>query len=120
MVFTTAGTVYYGTFKAGKPEGQCTALQVVDLDAPRYDYSQGIWKDGRMEGKGHTGYCYFERSPEGEARDICKTGTFSLVLLIHTGIDHITFHKVLGECSCLADIPCLPFRACLLYTSRCV
>ena len=81
MVFTKAGTVYYGTFKAGKPEGQCTALQVVDLDAPRYDYSQGIWKDGRMEGKGHTGYCYFERSPEGEARDICKTGTFSQDLM---------------------------------------
>ena len=81
MVFTKAGTVYYGTFKAGKPEGQCTALQVVDLDAPRYDYSQGIWKDGRMEGKGHTGYCYFEGSPEGEARDICKTGTFSQDLM---------------------------------------
>lgn len=77
MVFTMAGTVYYGTFQDGKPEGQCTALQVVNLDAPRYDYSEGLWKDGRMEGKGHTGYCYYQWSPEGEVRDICKTGTFS-------------------------------------------
>lgn len=77
IVFTKAGTVYYGTFSKGKPEGQCTALQVVNLDAPRYDYSQGMWKDGMMEGQGHTGYCYYERIPHGEARDICRTGTFS-------------------------------------------
>lgn len=77
MVFTKAGTVFYGSFQAGKPEGQCTALQVVNLDAPRYDYSEGIWKDGQMDGPGHTGYCYYEGSPEGEARDICKAGTFS-------------------------------------------
>ena len=77
LVFTKAGTVYYGTFKNGKPEGTCTALQVVNLDAPRYDYSQGLWKNGKMEGKGHTGYCYYGRIPRGEARDICKTGTFS-------------------------------------------
>lgn len=77
LVFTKAGTVYYGTFKNGKPEGTCTALQVVNLDAPRYDYSQGLWKDGKMEGKGHTGYCYYGKIPRGEARDICKTGTFS-------------------------------------------
>lgn len=77
IVFTKAGTVFYGTFKDGKPEGQCTVLQAVNLDAPRYDYSQGIWKDGKMEGEGHTGYCYYRESPKGEARDICKTGTFS-------------------------------------------
>ena len=26
---------------------------------------------------GHTGYCYYENSPRGEARDVCKTGRFS-------------------------------------------
>lgn len=77
MVFTLPGTLYYGTFKNGKPEGKCLALQVVDLESPRYDYSQGMWKHGMMEGEGHTGYCYYEGSPEGEARDICKAGTFS-------------------------------------------
>lgn len=77
LVLTMPKTLYYGTFKDGKPEGDCTALQVVELDAPRYDYSQGLWKDGKMEGEGHTGYCYYENSPEGEARDVCKTGRFS-------------------------------------------
>ncbi len=51
MVFTKAGTVYYGTFKAGKPEGQCTALQVVDLDAPRYDYSRESGKTAGWRAK---------------------------------------------------------------------
>ena len=77
LVLTMPKTLYYGTFKGGRPEGECTALQVVELDAPRYDYSQGLWKDGKMEGLGHTGYCYYETSPEGEARDVCKTGRFS-------------------------------------------
>lgn len=77
LVLTMPKTLYYGTFQNGKPEGECTALQVVELDAPRYDYSQGLWKDGKMEGQGHTGYCYYETGPEGEARDVCKTGRFS-------------------------------------------
>lgn len=81
MVLTMSGTLYYGTFVNGKPEGSCTAIQVVELDAPRYDYSQGQWKNGKMEGEGHTGYCYYESSPEGEARDVCKTGAFSQDLL---------------------------------------
>lgn len=77
MVLTMPNTVYFGTFKDGKPEGECTVLQVVELDAPRYDYSQGMWKNGKMEGQGHTGYCYYKGGPEGEARDVCRTGTFS-------------------------------------------
>jgi len=56
LVLTMPKTLYYGAFKAGRPEGDCTALQVVELDAPRYDYSQGLWKDGKMEGDGHAGY----------------------------------------------------------------
>ncbi len=77
LVLTMPKTLYYGAFKAGRPEGDCTALQVVELDAPRYDYSQGLWKDGKMEGDGHAGYCYYENSPQGEARDVCKTGRFT-------------------------------------------
>ena len=50
LVLTMPKTLYYGAFKGGRPEGDCTALQVVELDAPRYDYSQGLWKDGKMEG----------------------------------------------------------------------
>ena len=66
LVLTMPKTLYYGTFKGGRPEGECTALQVVELDAPRYDYSQGIvegWEDG---GLGHTGYCYYETSRKGK------------------------------------------------------
>ncbi|MCC8025450.1 MAG: hypothetical protein LIP16_09150 [Clostridium sp.] len=77
LVLTKAGTVFYGAFEGGRPQGQCLALQVVELDAPRYDYSDGLWQNGVMEGRGHTGYCYYERSPVGEARDVCRRGQFS-------------------------------------------
>lgn len=77
MVLTKPSTVFYGSFREGKPDGSCTALQAVDLGAPRYDYAEGVWKDGKMNGAGRTGYCYYEKSPDGEAQDICKSGTFS-------------------------------------------
>lgn len=77
MVLTKAGTVFFGSFKDGRPHGKCLVLQVVELDAPRYDYSDGLWQNGMMEGEGHTGYCYYEGSPIGEARDVCKRGQFS-------------------------------------------
>lgn len=47
------------------------------MDDPKYDYSQGLWRDGRAEGDGHTGYCYYENNLRGEARDVCKTGRSS-------------------------------------------
>lgn len=93
MVFTMPGTVYYGTFKDGRPEGSCMALQAVELDAPRYDYSQGLWKNGMMEGEGHIGYCYYEGSPEGEAQDVCKTGTFTRDLMD----GEVTYSTMNGE-----------------------
>ena len=56
-----AGTVLYGTFKDGKPSGQCVALQAITLDeGVRYDYSDGTWVDGVMEGPGECGYDYYE------------------------------------------------------------
>lgn len=81
IVFTKANTVYYGTFGGGKPEGECVALQVVDLGQPRYDFSKGMWRNGMMEGQGITGYCYYDGSPQGEARDIQKEGVFSQDLM---------------------------------------
>lgn len=81
IVFTKSNTVYYGTFADGKPEGMCVALQVVNLEAPRYDFSKGMWQNGMMEGEGITGYCYYDGSPQEEARDIRKEGTFSQDLM---------------------------------------
>lgn len=77
MVLTKAGTVFYGSFQDGMPHGTCLALQMVELDAPRYDFADGIWQNGRMEGEGHTGYCYYENVPPGEAGDVCRKGEFS-------------------------------------------
>lgn len=77
MVFTKPGAVFYGSFKNGRPNGRCLVLQAVDLDAPRYDYADGFWQNGKMEGEGHTGYCYYENVPGDEARDVCRKGRFS-------------------------------------------
>ena len=39
MIFTMPGTVFYGYFKDGKPRGECLALQFINVDSPRYNYS---------------------------------------------------------------------------------
>lgn len=78
LVFQRAGTVFYGTFKDGKPSGQCVALQAITLDeGVRYDYSDGTWVDGVMEGPGECGYDYYEGvtgdgAKNGEERDLFK------------------------------------------------
>lgn len=77
MVLTKAGTVFYGSFQGGRPHGLCLALQVVDLEAPRYDYADGLWQNGVMEGEGSTGYCYYQGGPMEEARAVCRKGQFS-------------------------------------------
>lgn len=76
LVLTMPKILYYGAFKAGRPEGDCTALQVVELDAPRYDYSQGLWKDGKWRAMVIQDTAIMRTAP-GEARDVCKTGRFS-------------------------------------------
>lgn len=76
LVLTGASTIFYGSFGANGPEGSCTALQAVELDKPRYDYSEGIWKDGRMEGTGVSGYRYYDGPPQGEAVEVRKEGRF--------------------------------------------
>lgn len=77
LVLTKAGTVFYGSFQGGRPHGSCLALQVVDLEAPRYDYADGLWQNGVMEGEGSTGYCYYQGGPIEEARAVCRKGRFS-------------------------------------------
>lgn len=81
MVFTMPGTVFYGYFKDGKPRGECLALQFINVDSPRYNYSYGIWRDGRMTGYGSTGYCYYENVPQGETAKTVKQGNFKNDLL---------------------------------------
>ncbi len=81
LVFTKPGTVFYGSFREGNPEGDCLALQIVNLDGPRYDYSHGLWKNGMMEGRGSVGYCYYKNVPEGEHQEVKKTGTWKGDLL---------------------------------------
>lgn len=81
MVFTMPGTVFYGYFKDGKPRGECLALQFINVDSPRYNYSYGIWRDGRMTGYGSTGYCYYETVPQGETAKTVKQGNFENDLL---------------------------------------
>ena len=77
LVLSGASTLFWGSFGENGPEGQCTALQAVNLDAPRYDYAAGNWEKGEMEGAGETGYRYFESVPESEPAKVCRGGTFS-------------------------------------------
>ena len=61
LVFTKAFTVFYGDFSDGKPQGQCLAFQVLNLEeGKRYDYSSGTWENGKMNGYGECGYSYYE------------------------------------------------------------
>lgn len=77
LVFTKPFTIFFGNFHKGKPEGQCVALQVLDLEeGRRYDYSVGMWKNGKMNGEGVCGYNYYEGAAEEVAKEISKKGNF--------------------------------------------
>ncbi len=76
LVLTAGGACFYGTFRGGKPNGNCTALQALELDKPRYDFAEGQWKDGSLDGSGSLGYRYFDGAPEGEAWEVKKEGQF--------------------------------------------
>ncbi len=67
--------VFYGDFADGEPEGECVALQAVQMDVPRYDYASGSWKNGKIDGMGEIGYCCYEGS-EQEDRSVKKQGNF--------------------------------------------
>ena len=96
MVLTGAASVFYGSFGENGPEGRCTALHAVELEKPRYDYSEGIWKDGRMDGAGVSGYRYYQGPPQGEAEEIRREGRFvrgkmeGTITYRNTGSDGVT------------------------------
>ncbi|GLC79934.1 hypothetical protein [Lacrimispora brassicae] len=77
LVFVKASTVFYGNFASGKPEGECTALQVLELEeGKRYDYSYGTWVKGKMNGNGECGYNYYDGVSEGITKLNAKRGAF--------------------------------------------
>ncbi|ADL03608.1 hypothetical protein [Lacrimispora saccharolytica] len=77
LVFIKASTVFYGNFISGKPEGECAALQVLELEeGKRYDYSYGTWEKGKMNGTGECGYHYYDGVTEGIAKLNSKRGAF--------------------------------------------
>lgn len=96
LVLTGAASVFYGSFGENGPEGRCTALQAVELEKPRYDYSEGTWKDGRMDGAGVSGYRYYQGPPQGEAEEVRKEGRFvrgkmeGTITYRNTGSDGVT------------------------------
>lgn len=76
IVFKRAATVFYGNFVNGKPEGDVLALQVLELNAPRYDYAVGKWMNGKMNGFGTIGYHYYEGIEGEESKEVEKQGMF--------------------------------------------
>ncbi len=81
MVITRYNTVFYGSYKNGKPNGICHAIQAMVLDEPRYTFADGMWIDGKMEGKGSTGYRYYLNAPANGYVMTEKTGTYAQNLL---------------------------------------
>jgi len=77
LVFVKASTVFYGNFDYGKPEGECTALQILELEeGKRYDYSYGTWVSGKMNGNGECGYNYYDGVTEDITKLNAKRGIF--------------------------------------------
>lgn len=77
IVFTKASTFFYGDFEEGEPQGNCTALQILDLEeGRRYDYSYGTWDKGKMYGEGECGYNYYDGATEDITRVNAKRGAF--------------------------------------------
>lgn len=76
LVLTRFNTAFYGSFKNGSPNGVCSAVQTVILDFPRYSFAEGMWKDGKMNGKGVTGHRYYDGKPEGSFEAVTKTGPY--------------------------------------------
>ncbi len=77
LVFIKASTVFYGDFEEGSPQGNCTALQVLELEeGKRYDYSFGTWDKGKMAGEGESGYNYYDGVTADVTKMNIKKGTF--------------------------------------------
>lgn len=76
MVLTSSAAVFKGSFQEGRPQGNGLALQAFCLEKPRYDYATGFWEQGRMNGQGEIGYCYYEGAPQGEIEEVSRSGNF--------------------------------------------
>lgn len=77
LVLKKPMAIYYGDLKGGKPNGKGIAVQGINLDGLRYDYSDGIWQDGLMNGAGVVGYHYYKGIQGEENQAIQKEGTFA-------------------------------------------
>ena len=95
MVLTRYNTVFYGSFENGKPEGECHAIQAMILEDPRYTFAEGIWKDGKMNGEGRTGYHYYLKTPTKGFVMTDKSGTYVDNLLDGTFVYQT--ESVIGE-----------------------
>ncbi len=89
IVLKKGSLVFCGEFADGKPEGENLAFQVVNPGQPRYDYSGGEWRDGKMNGPGRSGYCCYGsaagtlRSEKlGRFRDDLLDGSFEYVIAL--------------------------------------
>lgn len=95
MVLTRYNTVFYGSFENGKPEGECHAIQAMVLDEPRYTFAEGVWKNGKMNGEGRTGYHYYLKTPAKGFVMTDKSGTYVDNML--DGVFVYQTESVLGE-----------------------
>lgn len=76
LVFRRPTAVFYGNIENGCPDGGGIALQAVRIQAGRYDYAAGVWKDGKLEGEGINGYRYYEQPEEEVLLEVKKEGRF--------------------------------------------
>lgn len=76
LVLKKPMSVFYGTFQEGIPEGEGAALQGIVLDGLRYDYSEGNWKDGKLNGQCTVGYHYYKGIQGDENQAVERTGQF--------------------------------------------
>lgn len=81
LVLTRADTVFYGSFLDGKPEGKCSAVRTAAPGTKRYVYARGVWKAGRLEGRGSTGCKIFSETGEDGFTAVEKTGAYRANLL---------------------------------------
>ena len=76
LVITRFNTIFFGSFRDGRPEGTCAAIQAMVLDEPRYTYAVGSWSQGKMNGEGKTGYHCYESEPDTAFARTEKSGTY--------------------------------------------
>lgn len=71
-----SGLCFYGTFAENGPEGFCRGVRASVLEGPRYDFAEGEWQNGQMNGPGKTGYRYYEGTEGEEVAEVLREGSF--------------------------------------------